>query len=450
MDLPCIIIIVLLLAPVLMAAVTSEPEPNQADFYFESLIKGDYDTCTQMSSAKVQAALPAEKLKETWEGLSEQLGGYIDMIGSSVEEKKPYTVHIYALNFAKLVMDMQVTLDEKGVVSGLFFTPSSTSKPGIEMELPDYLSPDKLTIKTIAFDCEGSQVHGLLTLPAQTDSYPLVLMLTGSGPNDMDETVGARKPFRDLANGLANLGIASLRWNKRTRDYPEVFKSKTDFTVRDEYLPEVLAALQWLTENQDVKAGNYYVLGHSMGAFILPLAATEIKDAAGFIMLAGNARPLEDLVVEQYRYIFNLDKMTPEQQKELDKIVEQAQVVKQLAADKPAPDTLLLGAPKAYWLSLNEYKQLEVFRSAAAPFLILQGEKDYQVSMADFALWQAAAKDKKQVRCISYPDLDHLFMQCEGASTQNSYLTPAHVSKQVMLDIAGWITQDKQNDGKHK
>jgi uncharacterized protein len=441
-----LILAIISLAGVVLSAVETKVQPaNNADIYFENLLIGDFDACYEMSSDKMQEALPVDKLRETWEGIAFQTGGYVGLIRKDVEEKETHQVHIYALEFSLMVLDMKVTLDDNGVITGLFFTPSSVAKPGSESKMPGYLAPENTDARDVEFDCEGFMVRARLTLPSKAGKFPLVLMLTGSGPNDMDETVGARKPFRDIADGLAGRGIATLRWNKRTRDFPEVMKDKNTFTVRDEYLPEVISALNWLKENRELPIDRYFILGHSMGGFILPMVADEVKEISGYIMMAGNARPLEDLVVEQYRYILGQDGMTPEEQEELDKIIVQAQAVKQLDEEKPTPDDLLLGVSKAYWLSLNYYNQTEVFRQQDIPFLILQGEKDYQVSMADFKLWQDAAKGKKQAILKSYPGLDHLFMQTEGDSTPQSYMTPAFVAEQVIADIADWVTGTGRN-----
>ncbi len=437
------ILIFLLLASCVLEAIEIPITPNNnADIYFNSLLNGDYETCTQMSSDQVKTALSAAKLQETWEGLSEQLGGFLGLLEINEKENPPNHTHIYVLNFDKMVIDMIVTLADQGVVVGLFFNPSSVPKPGVDVKLPDYLDAKNIITREVAFDCDGLQVHGILTVPAKAVSYPIVLMLSGSGPNDMDETVRRRKPFRDLANGLANHGIATLRWSKRTLDYPSKFKGNESFTMKDEYLPETVSALKFLKADKSIKGNGYFLLGHSMGAYVLPIAAKEVKGVSGFIMLAGNARPLEDLVVEQYKYIFGLDMMTPEKKKELDKLTAQAAAIKLLSKDKPAPDTLLLGVPKGYWLSLNNYHQVEVFQQSKAPFLILQGEKDYQVSMTNYNLWKKASGNNVILK--SYPNLDHLFMKSEGKSTPDSYFTLEYVDPTVIEDIAGWIKQRQE------
>ena len=391
----------------------------------------------------MQEAMSPDLLRETWESVPKQMGEFIEVLQTTSVQRDPYKIYTFAVNFEKMVLDVIVSEEEDGVIAGLLFRPSSVAKPGVVIELPEYLAPDNIVEQEFNFDYMGLELHGKLTLPSREGSYPLVLMLSGSGPNDMDETIGPRKPFRDLAYGLARQGVASLRWTKRTRDYPASLGDLKSFTVRDEYLPEVEAALTALEKIPHFKPEGYFLLGHSLGGYILPMAASELEGITGYIMLAGNARPLEDLVVEQYTYIFEQDDMTPEKQEQLDTIIAQAMDVKLLDEEKPAPETLLMGLSKAYWLSLNQYNQVEVFQNVQQPFLILQGEKDYQVTMQDFKLWAQAAQNRQHVELLSYPDLDHLFMQCDDISTPSSYLDQAFMADQVIHDIADWIRRQK-------
>lgn len=416
---------------------------SKAEIYFDNLLKGAYEKCYDMSTTEMQKAMSAEVLKGTWESVPKQMGSMLGVLQSTSEQRGEYTVYTFAVNFDKLVLDVLVTQDEQGKIAGLLFRPSSVAKPGIKIELPSYLSKENFTEQDFTFELEGLSLNGKLTLPAKEGAFPLVLMLTGSGPNDMDETVGPRKPFRDMAYGLAGQGIASLRWSKRTRDYPESVGDLKSFTVRDEYLPEVEAALKAVQQLSNFKPEGIYLLGHSLGGYILPMAAAELDTINGYIMLAGNARPLEDLVLEQYTYIYGLEEMTPEIQETLDTIKQQAQEVKLLDEEKPAPEHLLMGLSKTYWLSLNQYNQVETFKKTQQPFLILQGEKDYQVTMEDFKLWSKAADERTNAELKSYPDLDHLFMHREGMSTPGSYLEQGYVAEQVISDIADWIRRQQ-------
>ncbi|MDD3732248.1 MAG: alpha/beta hydrolase, partial [candidate division Zixibacteria bacterium] len=102
-------------------------------------------------------------------------------------------------------------------------------------------------------------------------------------------------------------------------------------------------------------------------------------------------------------------------------------------------EQLPLGIPSGYWLDLKNYDQVRTARQLPQPLLILQGERDYQVTMQDFNGWKKGMKGKNNVTFKSYPKLNHLFMSGEGKSTPDEYMQPGHVDKEVLVDIAGWI-----------
>jgi fermentation-respiration switch protein FrsA (DUF1100 family) len=93
----------------------------------------------------------------------------------------------------------------------------------------------------------------------------------------------------------------------------------------------------------------------------------------------------------------------------------------------------------SYWLDLKSHLPLEAARSLHRPFLILQGERDYQVSMADFAGWKRGLGGRPGVALKSYPTLNHLFAAGEGRSTPAEYEKPGHVTAEVIEDIAAFV-----------
>jgi fermentation-respiration switch protein FrsA (DUF1100 family) len=165
------------------------------------------------------------------------------------------------------------------------------------------------------------------------------------------------------------------------------------------------------------------------------------KDIAGIICLAGNSRPLEDLIVEQFTYLFSLEgELNEEKKKELETLKQQAARLKdpKLSPETPAKD-LPLGLPAKYWLSFQDYRPAEVARTLKQPMLILQGERDYQVTMEDFQGWKTALSGRKDVTLKSYPELNHLFMTGQGKGKPAEYLRPGNVAQVVVDDIAAWI-----------
>ena len=100
---------------------------------------------------------------------------------------------------------------------------------------------------------------------------------------------------------------------------------------------------------------------------------------------------------------------------------------------------LPIGLPKAYWESLIAYDQTEEIGSVKCSILILQGERDYQVTMEDFEIWNQTLKNREDVEFRSYENLNHLFMEGEGPSYPSEYQKKGNVASYVIKDIAEWI-----------
>ena len=166
---------------------------------------------------------------------------------------------------------------------------------------------------------------GTLTLPRGEGPFAAAVLVHGSGPQDRDETIGPNKPFRDLAWGLASQGIAVLRYEKRThthgRAWPRCVKT---LTIKEETIDDALAAVAELRKHKEINAKHIVVIGHSLGATAAPQIGERDKSIAGLVLLAGNARPLEDLVLEQITYIKSLNgELTEKDRQELAELKQQ-------------------------------------------------------------------------------------------------------------------------------
>jgi hypothetical protein len=244
-------------------------------------------------------------------------------------------------------------------------------------------------------------------VPAGAGPFPAVVLVHGSGPNDRDESVGGAKVFRDLAEGLSSRGIAVLRYEKRTRAYPAKCAADPDFTMTRETVDDAVRAAEFLRSTDHVDARRIFVLGHSQGGYMMPRIMRRAPWLAGVIVMAGNVRPLEELIKEQSAY---------------------------LGISPPA-----LSLPPKYLQDLAGYDPASEAKKLDMPMLILRGERDYQVTMKDFALWKAAVGRRSNVTMRSYADLNHLFEAGKGKSTPAEYAQPAHVDARVLDDMAAWI-----------
>ena len=310
-------------------------------------------------------------------------------------------------------------------VTGLFFVPG-------RYRPPFYADPSKFDEKDIQIGKGIWALPGTLSLPKGAGPFPAVVLVHGSGPHDRDETIGPNKPFRDLAQGLASRGIAVLRYEKRTKQHSIMMAlSVNSITVKEETVDDAVAAVEALAAEK--KIGRVFVLGHSLGGMLLPRIGKASPKIAGFISLAGSTRPLEDLVLEQTRYLLG--------GKEQDKLREiERQVAKAKSVSEKTPSNELpLGIPAKYWLDLRGYDPATAAGELQKPMLILQGERDYQVTMEDFVGWKKTLGSRKDVTFILYSKLNHLFMEGEGKSSPAEYSTPGNVAKAVIEDIAKWI-----------
>jgi len=127
---------------------------------------------------------------------------------------------------------------------------------------------------------------------------------------------------------------------------------------------------------------------------------------------------------------------TEEEKKQIEGLRQEVAKVKAL---QPGATGTALGAPASYWLDLRGYSPPEAAKALNRPMLVLQGERDYQVTLDNFETWKKALGDRKDVTFKSYPRLNHLFIEGEGKSGPAEYQKPGHVAEAVVADIAGWI-----------
>jgi uncharacterized protein len=160
---------------------------------------------------------------------------------------------------------------------------------------------------------------------------------------------------------------------------------------------------------------------------------------AKIILLAGNARPLQELLIEQYAY---LNKINPskEMETELQKLREKVAFLTSKNFNLYTPkEKLPLNIPAYYWKSILDYNPINEIKKVKIPILILQGERDYQVTMKDFNLWKKTLKSNKEVNFISYPKLNHLFITGEGLSNPREYSIKGIVDEKITHDIFNFV-----------
>ena len=201
-------------------------------------------------------------------------------------------------------------------------------------------------------------------------------------------------------------------------------------------------AVQLLAGQERVDPERIFVLGHSQGGSAIPAAARKLGQAPvkarGFIMMAASPRPLDELMREQYDFLYSLmPEVTEEQQAEKDAVFAELDRLKDL--DSLTEDDQVIGAYASYWKWLAAYDVLQAVEEIAEPVLLLQGEEDYQSTMVDFNIWKEAVGEKENWKLISYPGLTHLFMTGLKTEGRAAYARDGKVDAQVIGDIAAFV-----------
>jgi alpha-beta hydrolase superfamily lysophospholipase len=362
-------------------------------------------------------------------GAEVQSWGAVEKIGDpSTRKIGTASVVTIPVKFASREINFQFGVSEAGQITALFRAPAAP-----QWQHPAYSKPEAFHEREVTVGEGEFKLPGTLTVPAGGTRVPGVVLVPTAGPQDRDETIGGVKDFKDLAEGLASRGIAVLRYEKRTRQYTGVSRSP-NYTVEKDTIEDAVLAAALLRSQPEVNPQKVFVLGHGMGGYLAPRIAAADGKLAGLILVAANARPLEDVLLEQAIYLGATGKR-------LDDIKEGVAKVKALdPADTDAPP--MLGMPATYIISLKDYDPVGDLRKLAVPILILQGDRDFETTAkSDLSLWKTGLASRKDAAFREYPTLNHLMVAGEGKSTGEEYRNAGHIAPEVIDDIAKWLAQ---------
>ncbi len=417
----------LVLSCLTMITLAAEPPEKTAHAFLDKLDAGDYAAAETMLDARMAAALPVEKLKAVWESLPQQMGTPKGRGETRTASAQGMPVVVTRLEYAQGALLAQIAVDADDKIASLFFRPApvATAAPAV---------PADANFSEIDFAV--GNLPGTLTLPNGTGKFPAVVLVHGSGTQDRDEAIGPNKPFLDIAHGLAAQGIAVLRYDKRTKARPQDLASRDDYTMDDETTDDAVIAIAELAGDPRIDDKRIFVFGHSQGAMLAPRILAESGKAAGAVMLAAPARRILDVLSEQIHRQFAADgSVSAEEQKQLDQLSQKIAIIR--GKDELTSADTLLGAYMHYWRMFDAVDPVADAKSSKQPLLLLQGERDIQVTAPDWQLWQQAFADSERVTIKHYPALSHIGIVGEG--TPADYTTPGHVDTQLIDDAAAWI-----------
>jgi len=424
-------------------AQTPSKDQKTAKEFLDYIVKEQYKQCIPLMDTVMTSKVREAGLEEIWDGITSRIGNYKAVKSVWNSKKDSFDIVHQITQFEKMDIDLYLTFNKRGLIEGFHMGSADTTKSAESYISPSYANKRAFTEQNITIQNGEYSLPGTLSIPIAGDKFPLVILVHGSGPGNRDEEIGPEQPFKDIAWGLASKRIAVCRYDKRTLVYGPKMANQA-ITVKEETIDDVIACVKLMKMNPSVDSTKIFIVGHSLGAMLAPRIAQSINGLAGIIMLAGNARPMQDLLVEQFMYLSENYKKGPKIDKAyIDNIRKQVEVINSpdLNLQTPSKD-LPFNTPASYWIDLKKYDQVQTAKKLTLPIFILQGEKDYQVTMKDYNLWKENLSSKANVTMKLYPKLNHLFMEAPGEkSLPSDYEKAANVSEPVISDLANWINE---------
>jgi uncharacterized protein len=404
---------------------------------------GEFGRVAERFAPSLRAMVPADALRSAWAARTGPLGEVVS-VGAPVSE--PATPGVVRVRLPVIAQHGAFTLiaqvADDGWLAGLEIAAAAEAEAVQPWQAPGYADQASFTEQEVTVGAGPRAVPGTLTTPRTPGPHPGVVLLSGSGPNDRDETIGRNKPFKDLAWGLATQGLAVLRYDKITVAHPADVAEDPGFTVADEYITDAVAAVGLLGRHEAADAGRIFVLGHSLGGTVAPRVAAAEPSVAGLVIAAGGVQRLDWAGVRQFRYLAALGpEPDPVSLAAAEVLARQAARVDgpELSPDTPASE-LPFGVPAAYWLDLRAYDPVATAAKLDRPMLFVQGGRDYQVTVPDdLDRWRAGLDGRPDVSFRVFGQDNHLFFTGTGPSSPAEYEPAQHVDPAVVAAVAGWV-----------
>ena len=266
-------------------------------------------------------------------------------------------------------------------------------------------------------------LHGMLTFPdSLSKPVPAVVLVHGSGPSDMDETVIKLTPFKDLAQGLAERGIASLRYDKRNFAHARKM-AKADVTVKEETIDDALLAADVLKNYSHINRDRVFLLGHSMGAMLAPRIDAEGADVKGLILMAGTPYRLEEVVLRQLKQANGSNPLLNWfVGQEYRVMAKKFSGLYRMSDDEAKKKKFAGNLSLYYFKEMGQKTAADYLLESSKPVLILQGARDFQVLAED-----------------DYRRFQELLSGRENMKASKEYRVERHIGETVIGDIASFI-----------
>ena len=308
---------------------------------------------------------------------------------------------------------------------------------------------------SVEYDNAGKTVHlgATLTYPEKGGPFPAVILITGSGIQDRDETLFGHRPFAVIADYLTRRGYAVLRVDDRSAG---LSTGDVENATSADFAGDVGTSLAWLKTRKEIDPKKIGLIGHSEGAMIAPMVASRRKDIAFIISLAG---PLSGYTTVMYQVRTPMQHSHAAAQDIHDVLTKQRIVLDNVmkASDSAAfmkgvdraaltPQARVLLSP--WYRFFIRYDATPYYSKVKCPFLLLGGEKDIQVhNAADMPAIAAILREhgNHRVETRLLTGLNHLFQHCHSCTVMEYGKLEETFAPEALQVMGDWLDKIRRN-----
>ena len=431
-----------------------------------------------------------------WNGVLKVQGIQLRLVFHITNEEKGYSstmdspdqgakgIHVTSTRYENSILIMEIstlgvhykgTLDDQNIFIGIFKQagqsfPLNLSKEKV-IKPQEPTEPYSYHSENIKFENMQDKIvlAGTLTLPQKNGNFPVVILISGSGPQNRNEEVFGHKPFLVLADHLTKKGIAVLRFDDRgTAESTGNFKTATSL----DFTGDVESAIRYLQTRKEINKNQIGLIGHSEGGIIAPIIASKSKDINFIVLLAGpgirgdkllliqqeligKASGISDADLQKAKVInkgaFDIvlkSNNTEMLETELTSYIQQA-IIDNPESGKPTgiseDDYVKLQVSQLInpWMRyFIKYDPAPILEKIKCPVLAINGEKDLQVpSKVNLEAIEKALKKggNTKVTIKELANLNHLFQECETGSPSEYAAIEQTFSPIALAKISNWI-----------
>ncbi len=449
----------------------------------------------------ITLSVHGQDITDQWNGILNVQGTQLRLVFNITQTDKGYTstmdspdqgakgIPVTSTSYENSILKLEIstagiqyegTLNDKDIFIGTFKQSGQSFPLDLTREKPEkekIIKPQEPTkpysyySEDVKFENEKDKITlaGTLTLPKKEGNFPVVVLISGSGPQNRDEEIMGHKPFLVLADHLTKNGIAVLRFDDRgTAESTGDFATATSL----DFATDVESAIIYLQTRKEINNNQIGLIGHSEGGIIAPMVAVESKDINFIILLAGTGIRGDQLLLLQQELIGKAMGVSEEELQKTKSInkaafdivikstnteslkTELTSYIKQILKDNPESEKpagmsdddfikLQVDQLTSPWMQyFIKYDPSPILEKVKCPVLAINGKKDLQVpaKVNLEAIEKALEKGgNKKVTIKELPNLNHLFQECNTGSPSEYATIEQTFSPIALTEITNWI-----------